>query len=193
VNGVASGCVNGAPGPWSGKKVICGEEVSGDSVWSSVTCVREGSNFWDDLFANDGRGGKYGGTCRCPNGDVYSVGNDPSKALKDEALMCKDGIKATFVGDYGVHSFKSVVCEPAGSLGKDQYSSYDFPGRLGGFCKCPNGQVYPAGDRWDNCGSLTCDGGEPIERALIGQSKQTCFRFENEMWAQRGVQCWGPK
>ena len=62
----------------------------------------------------------------------------------------------------------------------------EFPapgvGQWGGFCTCPDGQVYGAGDRGDDClTGIACEGGQAGE----------CHHFIDAQWSQKKVHCAG--
>ena len=77
-------------------------------------------------------------------------------------------------------------------------TGHDFPGTNGGLCKCPGGQVFPVGDRWNDCATLTENNlGEEIylqgkENSLVcvgGEIFKDCQLDSTGDWPYKGVVC----
>jgi hypothetical protein len=108
-------------------------------------------------------------------------------------LACKDGVlRGEITKEAGPWSYKSASCARIGSRRGDDYEDFGLPGMSGGFCRCPNGQIFPVGDNYDKCGSLNCRGGgveEPRLNLKTGETG-TCFiTGQAEIWSYKGVQC----
>ena len=54
-----------------------------------------------------------------------------------------------------------------------------WKGGWGGFCTCPDGQVYGVGDNNDACRTLACYGGR----------SSTCFKSVGGPWSGNKVNC----
>lgn len=66
------------------------------------------------------------------------------------------------------------------------YRKESSVGVWGGFCECPNGQIYQVGDNYDNCATLACEGGRALTCSATGiisqnaHRKVTCDAFTNQ-------------
>jgi hypothetical protein len=95
-----------------------------------VVCGAEGSTREDHAWKNSGTGAKAGGYCMCPNNGIYLAGAilagdtaDDYPGDEGEKLKCERGFKLDPPDDFkpawnpsvGEHSYKSVVCQAAGS------------------------------------------------------------------------------
>merc|ERR1719158_2326718 len=103
--------------------------------------------------------GGWGGYCTCPNGQVYAVGD---KMNWCGSLSCENGKPGECHKRDGEWSRNKVTCAPASSLTTTRVeNTYDKGvggvGGWGGYCTCPNGQVYAVGDKMNWCGSLSCE------------------------------------
>ena len=108
--------------------------------------------------------GVWGGSCTCPDGRIYQVGDEGNMCW---SVACEGGVQGECNEDEGGWSFRKVVCEPAperrtGVGNVNQVVENDQSvGVWGGTCTCPDGQVYLVGDQLDACASLACEGGTP--------------------------------
>jgi hypothetical protein len=131
--------------------------------YNSVKCVHHNSPDFDRTFTGSGLGGASGGKCVCPSGNEYFVGRDTTVAdSASTKLKCSGGgAESQFSNDVGPWSYKSVEC---GLIGEDATDDTglgeDFPGTDGGYCQCPNGEVFAVGDNFDQCKSLVCVNGK---------------------------------
>ena len=126
------------------------------TFYRSVRCVHYRSEDFDTTFLGSGKGGESGGKCVCPSGNEFLVGQDMSVAdSASEKLKCSGGgVESEFKNGVGPWSYKSVKCGLIGAEAtEDAGLGEDFPGSDGGYCKCPNGEVFPVGDNFDTCGS----------------------------------------
>ena len=139
--------------------------------------------------------GGFGGTCTCPDGSEYEVGdmNDDCATLacfggtpgkcnrykdggshtKVECNVCKE-CEGPF--ENVVYNGKAEYLADGGKPGADG-NEYDV-GQWGGSCTCPDGAVYQVGDRNNDCQSLACVGG------AAGQ----CVKAPGK-WSNRSVTC----
>jgi hypothetical protein len=175
-------------------------------IHDSVYCSPVYSEIPDGLFINPGMGGKYGGRCMCPDGFVYWAGNpDPTDPTQ---LACENDLDDTrhehkktwpFLGRW---SYKSLKCQPRAPDGSGPtrqanniLTGHDLPGTNGGLCKCPGGQVYPVGDRWNDCGTLDQEYSQKgVENSLVcvgGQIFKDCEidTTGHSDWKYKGVVC----
>ena len=67
------------------------------------------------------------------------------------------GSTATFTGT--LNAGGSTGSESGTIILPDNYRKDDNAGGWGGFCTCPNGNIYEVGDNNDSCGSIACEGG----------------------------------
>ena len=108
-------------------------------------------------------------------------------------LACIDGtLRGEITKGAGPWSYKSAECARIGDETGDDYDDFGLPGISGGFCRCPNGQIFPVGDNYDECGSLNCRGGgvEELRLNLKTGKTGTCFNTgQAEIWSHKGVQC----
>ena len=125
--------------------------------------MHHNSEDFDNTFLGTGQGGAFGGKCVCPSGNEFLVGKDMSVSdSASEKLKCSaGGVGSDFKNDVGPWSHKSVECGLIGAEAtEDKWLGEDFPGSDGGYCKCPNGEVFPVGDNFDQCKSLVCTNGQ---------------------------------
>jgi hypothetical protein len=135
------------------------------AVYNSVRCVHHNSPDFDRTFLGSGQGGASGGKCVCPSGNEYFVGQDTTVAdSASKKLKCSGGgVESEFSNDVGPWSYKSVECGLIGEEATDDAGlGEDFPGTDGGYCQCPNGEVFPVGDNFDQCKSLVCINGQVV-------------------------------
>ena len=93
----------------------------------------------------DGVGG-HGGTCTCPNGEVYRVGDWSNNC---GSLACIGGVQGDTCGsDNDGGRNVMVICATTNV----RESGVDGLGNWGGTCTCPDGQVF-------NVGSIQANGG----------------------------------
>ena len=81
---------NRKKGEWSNRKVICGK--SPNTVINNAPGV-----------------GGWGGSCSCPNGDIYYVGDYKNRC---KSLACEGGTSGTCKRSWGPWSNRKVVCGP---------------------------------------------------------------------------------
>jgi hypothetical protein len=128
----------------------------------------------------------------CPSGERYGVGdnNDDCKSL-----ACEGGIHHSECNRHVSQEWASirVKCgKPTTEEKAKKSKKYFFPdkvktggaagatGAWGGFCTCPNGEVYGVGDNNNGCGSLACEGG-------IRYS--ACYKRKSPKWGSKRVVC----
>jgi len=119
-----------------------------------VTCARPEKNIYERVQNVGG----WGGTCTCPDGQEYAVG--------DRHDGCANGRKSlACVGGHPGKCEKSFQASRKGMQAscaapqENVYKKVDDVGSWGGWCTCPDGQRYNVGDQHDKCGSLACVGG----------------------------------
>ena len=115
--GGESGHVNHYKGPWSKRRVFCAPcpKVFGDNLCSAGPTT----NQYADHNAS-GVGG-WGGSCTCPDGQTYQVGDLWSADTPEGecgALACHGGVAGECVkkGSHEEpepHSFNKITCAPA--------------------------------------------------------------------------------
>merc|ERR1719436_868660 len=126
-------------------------------------------NNYEKVHQGPGGVGAWGGTCTCPDGQTYPVGDNWDNC---GSLACVGGTPSacSMVSD-PVRAGMKVTCAQASTQpdpqplapAEDVYEKAANVGGWGGLCTCPNGQTYNVGDNYDACGSLACVGGTPGE------------------------------
>lgn len=106
-----------------------------------------------NLFEENAGTGGHGGSCTCPDGQVYQVGDNGNSC---GSLACFGGVSGPCNGRSGPWSGNRVICSPPLH---NVFEANAGSGGHGGSCTCPDGQVYQVGDMGNNCGSLACVGG----------------------------------
>merc|ERR1712198_460697 len=82
-NGVAGTCNRNSDGDWV-------TEIGGKLMGRKVICDTGVSNFAGDVYFEDSAlAGTYGGSCTCPTGEVYQVGNIGGDC---SSLACEGGV-----------------------------------------------------------------------------------------------------
>ena len=139
--------------------------------------------------------GGFGGTCTCPDGSEYEVGDmgddcatlacfggtsgkcnrypDGGSHVKVECNVCKD-CEGPF--ENIVYNNKAEYLADGGKPGADG-NEYNVGG-YGGSCTCPDGAVYQVGDRNNDCKSLAC----------VGGAEGQCIKAPGK-WSNRSVTC----
>ena len=83
-----------------------------------------------------------GGSCTCPDGKVYQVGDEGNMCW---SVACEGGVQGTCNEEEGGWSFRKVVCAPAVAHKKQSQNVViegdETAGVWGGTCTCPDGQV----------------------------------------------------
>ena len=127
--------------------------------------------------------GVWGGTCYCPDGRVYQVGDEGNMC---GSVACDGGVQGECHEGEGGWSFRKVTCAPLRKRPANANEVIDDApgvGVWGGTCTCPDGQVYLVGDENNACGSMACEGG------VAG----LCNNYVS-LWAHRRVRCYtGPQ
>ena len=104
--------------------------------------------------------GVWGGECTCPDGRVYTAGDQGNLC---GSINCFGGTEGRCTQAQGRWAFREVHCarfpQPIGRGDTVLENQYSTAGIFGGTCTCPNGNVYLVGDRNDQCKSLSCEGG----------------------------------
>lgn len=142
-----------------GKEVICNPLVDGMIVLPAradpkiIPKKREQVQSYDLYYREHAVGG-WGGTCTCPSGETYQVGDQWDACASMACFGGTPGDCQRSRSPLRVH--RGVVC--GYSEAKDKYQYNQLVGSFGGTCTCPNGEIYNVGD-FDNCGSLACFGG----------------------------------
>ena len=134
------------------------------------------SEHWEHVR---GAVGVWGGECTCPDGRVYTAGDQGNVC---GSIACYGGRSGRCMEFQSYWAFREVHCAPAPPVAAHSANSIKVDskeaGSFGGTCTCPDGQVYLVGDRNDDCGSLACVGGMP----------GLCNRYVSE-WRNRIVTC----
>ena len=105
--------------------------------------------------------GNYGGTCTCPNGDVYQVGNFDNC----QRLACYGGVPGEYCGSDNLLGEKVMVICATNNVRETQV---DGVGSWGGTCTCPDGQVFNVGDVPSNGGCNAWHNNVTSAAACIG-------------------------
>jgi len=123
--------------------------------------------------------GSWGGTCTCPDGQTYNVGDlHDACAAGPASLACeggtagdcerrvdaaRDGMKVTCAPGAAsdapsatsapVPEERTTPSAPSEEAPRDNYRKAEAGtvGSFGGWCTCPSGERYNVGDRWDGC------------------------------------------
>jgi len=94
--------------------------------------------------------GGWSGTCKCPNGEIYKVGDNHDSC---GSLACVNGISGECVrGDFS-GAQRRVTC--AQNIVEENADV----GSWSGTCTCPDGKKYKVGDNYNSCETLACIGG----------------------------------
>jgi len=100
--------------------------------------------------------GGWSGTCTCPNGQQYKVGDLHNGC---RSLACIGGVS----NDCSRHDRsglrKRVTCVNTTNPTNLIEENVPEVGGWSGTCTCPNGQQYKVGDNHNGCRSLACIGG----------------------------------
>lgn len=130
--------------------------------------------------------GVWGGSCTCPDGRVYTAGDNGDIC---NSLACFGGIAGPCNQQEGIWAFREVHCAPSPPKGVVANSENrvvvgaQAAGIWGGTCVCPDGTIYLVGDSGHGCEGpmdLACYGG--------GVAQSTCIKNEGE-WSHRQVTC----
>ena len=125
--------------------------------------------------------GGWGGSCTCPDGKVYQVGDlqGHSACSKEDGcpLACDGGKPGKLNKQRGPWSHRSVACVDVSRLNKVTEDAEDAGG-WGGDCTCPDGQLYQVGDKDFGGKELACIGG-----------KAGKINEKNGAWSHRKVVC----
>ena len=100
----------------------------------------------------------------CAVSDTFKIGgawNEGQLTLSTDGSTITGawglGSTATFTGT--LNAVGSTGSESGTIILPDNYRKDDSAGGWGGFCTCPNGNIYEVGDNNDSCGSIACEGG----------------------------------
>jgi len=171
----------------------CGRVTTkiGRSEWAEIRCALRGSvvkvaatnsflqiaqievfTVSKNIYEVDAPGvGGWGGSCTCPDGQVYQVADHIDACA---SLACIGGTPGTCNRHDGPWSLRKVACAPRNVV----INNAPGVGGWGGSCTCPDGSVYQVADHIDACASLACIGGTP----------GTCNRHDGP-WSGRKVIC----
>ena len=118
VEGTTFGCEGGAnKAMWTsggcrgsfvvdGAKVACSVIV--DKDWPNIVTVHSTKTPWGGKSeAEKEKVGKWGGSCTCPDGAVYQVGDNSNRC---QSLACVGGVSGDCNKGEGPWSFRRVVC-----------------------------------------------------------------------------------
>lgn len=148
--------------------------------WSEAACEAG-----DLVIENSARDiGGFGGSCTCPDGSVFQVGDNHNNC---GSLACIGGESGKCIRRHGEWSGRKVTC--AGTNPNKGFEinkveeNKDGVGGFGGSCTCPDGSVFQVGDNFDDCGSLACVGG------VSGK----CNKQNDRAWSKRKVTCGAAK
>jgi len=137
-NGGTSGTCNKWDGPWTRRGVKCASAPT-NTVWE-----------------NDHSLGGWGGSCTCPNGEVYQVADNGDSC---GSLACNGGTSGTCNRWDGAWSKRGVWCMPASPAPTPEPTPQPTaePTSKPQFCKdfCANGGLDPASKKckWASCGA----------------------------------------
>lgn len=112
------------------------------------------------LFMDQEHVGAWSGSCKCPNGETYKVGDKHNGC---RSLACENGTSSGCTRDDNSGSRKKMICsrndEPTNLVVKNDKNA----GGWSGTCKCPDGESYKVGDKHTGCRALACEGGVSSE------------------------------
>ena len=145
-------------------------------------CTGPTENLVKKLFHQITQGvGGWGGSCTCPDGKVYQVGDlqGHSACSKEDGcpLACDGGKPGKLNKKRGPWSHRSVACVDVSRLNRVIEDAQDAGG-WGGDCTCPDGQLYQVGDKDFQGKELACIGGK------AGKMNE-----KNGAWSHRKVVC----
>lgn len=147
--------------------LMCGQVAVKKNVWSG--------SIKNKVTEDNPDVGNYGGSCTCPNGAVYQVGDNNDSC---GSLACVGGVSGTCNRTTGAWSGqRKVVCDT--NVNDSVQNNAPGVGQYGGSCTCPNGAVYQVGDNNDECNTLACEGGLP----------GMCYTQVSDFWKHRKVTC----
>ena len=95
--------------------------------------------------------GGWSGTCKCPNGEEYKVGDNNDGCA---SLACIGGVSNGCNRDDTSGNGRRVTC----AQNKVEENVPEVGG-WSGTCTCPDGQTYKVGDNNNACASIACIGG----------------------------------
>lgn len=95
--------------------------------------------------------GGWSGTCTCPNGQQYKVGDNNNGC---RSLACIGGVSSGCSSNDTSGSGRKVTC----AQNKVEENVHGVGG-WSGSCTCPDGQTYKVGDNNNGCDSIACIGG----------------------------------
>jgi len=157
-DGGVSGTCHHHLGTWSNRKVVCAQ----GALTTTTTTPISSSN---TVIENAAGVGGWGGSCTCPDGMEYQVGDNFDFC---GSLACDGGVSGTCHHHLGTWSNRKVVCAQGDltttttthiSSSNTVIENAAGVGGWGGSCTCPDGMEYQVGDNNDFCGSLACVGG----------------------------------
>ena len=100
--------------------------------------------------------GSWSGSCKCPNGETYKVGDKHNGC---RSIACENGISSGCTRNDKSGSRKKMICSlndvPTNLVVKNDKDA----GGWSGTCKCPDGESYKVGDKHTGCRALACEGG----------------------------------
>lgn len=131
------------------------------------------SNNW---YRKDPAVGGWGGTCTCPDGSVYAVGDAHDSCA---SLACDGGVSSSCEKVFSPDRQGMRVTCATGKPEENWYRYNPNVGSWGGTCRCPDGHTYQVGDNNDSCASLACEGGvssscERVKRKERAGMSATC-------------------
>jgi hypothetical protein len=100
--------------------------------------------------------GEWSGTCTCPNGQQYKVGDNHNGC---RSLACIGGVSNGCSRHDRSGLRKRVTCVNTTNPTNLIEENVPEVGGWSGTCTCPNGQQYKVGDNHNGCRSLACIGG----------------------------------
>merc|ERR1712086_791765 len=118
--------------------------------------------------------GGWGGSCTCPDGSTYWVGDKNDEC---RSMACYGGTRGT-CNRYDSNKWKGrdVTCAASYNVVRENAPGV---GTWGGWCTCPDGSTYGVSDYDDACRSMACYGG----------THGTCNRYSSNKWKGREVIC----
>ena len=139
-----------------------------DPINTTASC--DSDDFYENIVTVHHSIGGWGGTCTCPDGQTYLVGDNFDACA---SLACEGGIPGDCQsGQFHNGSFTHVrcgqcrqpVCHNGDTIANERLtgSENSNAGGWGGLCRCPDGAEYWVGDNHDGCNTLACDGGTKV-------------------------------
>jgi len=108
----------------------------------------------NELTTGDLDAGGWGGSCTCPDGSVYYVGDEKSDC---DHIACEGGFSGTCNKWIGKWAYRRVVCNA--KINTVTKGAPNTGVTWGGTCTCPDGTAYWANNINPTCDNLACHAG----------------------------------